>query len=328
MNASLVSAGVAPGHALSSPALVVPFGLVVLSLLAADLGLFQRSSRDPTTKEALAWSGLWIGLACLFGLIVFATRGPERGAEFFTGYLVEQALSIDNLFVFLLIFTELKVPVHARRRVLVWGILGAIVLRAGLIGAGTLVVGRFHFLTYGLGAFLVYAAMKLLTELRRDGDSEPSNGFAPSRWLARVVPVTDGFRGLHYFVREARGWSATPLFVAVVTIGFADAIFALDSIPAVFGVTTDPFIVLTSNLFAVLGLRSLFFVLAGLLDRLAYLKHGLVAVLLVVGLKMLVAWAWAPPAWVTLALVAVTIGAAVVASLLRKERKGHHAVGS
>jgi tellurite resistance protein TerC len=314
-------------------ALWAPFALVVALLLAVDLGLLQRTPREPTTKEALAWSAVWLGLATAFGLGVFALRGPASGVEFFTGYLVEQALSVDNLFVILLVFTQLRVPRSAQRRVLVWGILGAVVLRGALVLAGSSLVARFHAVTYAFGALLVYAAWKLLREVRRgaaaDAPDEAPGAATLRRWISRVVPVTESFHGGRFSVVLGGVRHVTPLLLAVVTIELADAVFALDSIPAVFGVTADPFIVLTSNLFAVLGLRSMFFALSGLLDELAYLKHGLVGVLLVVGAKMLLGWLWAPPAWATLALVVVILGVAVVASLARKketEGKDHHVV--
>jgi tellurite resistance protein TerC len=312
----------------------VPFAFVVALLLAVDLGLLQRTPREPTTKEALAWSAVWLALASAFGLGVFALRGAARGVEFFTGYLVEQALSVDNLFVILLVFTQLRVPRSLQRRVLVWGILGAVVLRGALVFAGSSLVARFHAVTYAFGALLVYAAWKLLGEVRR-GDAasvpEETPGAARlRRWISRIVPVTDSFHGGRFTVVLGGVRHVTPLLLAVVTIELADAVFALDSIPAVFGVTSDPFIVLTSNLFAVLGLRAMFFALSGLLDELAYLKHGLVGVLLVVGAKMLFGWLWAPPAWVTLALVLLILGVAVAASLVRKRtlegKKDHHVV--
>jgi tellurite resistance protein TerC len=310
--------------------LVLVLVLVAL-LLAVDLGLFQRTPREPSTKEALAWSGVWLALATAFGFGVVLLRGTARGVEFFTGYVVEQALSVDNLFVIMLVFAQLRVPRSAQRRVLVWGILGAVVLRGALVLAGSSLVERFHAVTYAFGAFLVYAAWKLLRELRR-GDAAEAAEEAPGatrlrRWLGRIVPVTDSFHGGRFTVVLDGVRHVTPLVLAVVTIELADAVFALDSIPAVFGVTTDPFIVLTSNLFAVLGLRSMFFALSGLLEELRYLKHGLVGVLLVVGGKMLLGWLWAPPAWVTLALVVSILGVAVVASLARKpEGKAHHVV--
>ncbi len=309
---------------LTHSALWVPFALATLVLVAFDLGLFRRRTREPTTKEAVLWSLVWLGLATVFGLVVYAMRGPERGVEFFTGYFVEQALSVDNLFVMMLIFAQLRVPRGSQRRVLLWGILGAVVLRGLLVCAGTAVVARFHPLTYALGALLVYGAVKLLREISA-GPETAETPTAPKAsrlrgLVARFVPITNDLHGERFTVVLRGVRHATPLLVALLTIEIADAVFALDSIPAVLGITTDPLVVLSSNLFAVLGLRSLFVVLARLLDRLFFLKHGVAVILLLVGAKMLFAWAWAPPAWVTLALVVTVLGVATAASLFRTEK--------
>lgn len=314
-------------------ALWVVFALVVTFMLALDLGILQRTRREPTTKEALAWSAVWLALASVFGIGVGAALGPGKGLEFFTAYLVEQALSVDNLFVMMLVFAQLAVPRAAQRRVLVWGILGAIALRGAFVFSGTALVTRFHFLTYAMGALLVVAAAKLLREIRRasedrgadkDGDAPPAQSRVRSL-LSRVFPLTDDFVSERFTVVRNGIRHATPLLLALVTIELADAVFALDSIPAVFGVTTDPLVVFTSNLFAVMGLRSMFFALSGLLESLVYLKHGLAVVLVLVGVKMLAAAVWTGPAWLTLVLVALVLGVAVVASLLeQKTPEGIH----
>ena len=304
----------------------VTFVLVLGSMLALDLGVLQKTPREPTPREALAWSGAWFALASIFGLGLGAVLGPGKGLEFFTAYLVEQALSVDNLFVMMLVFAQLAVPRAAQKRVLVWGILGAIVLRGAMVFTGAALVTRFHFLTYAMGALLVVAAAKLLREIQHAGsdaakEDEPEGQRKPSRvraLLARIFPITDDFVGSRFTVVKNGVRHATPLLLAVITIELADAVFALDSIPAVFGVTTDPLIVFTSNMFAILGLRSLFFALSGLLESLVYLKHGLALVLLLVGAKMLAAAVWTAPAWLTLVLVVVVLGGAVVASLRNK----------
>lgn len=321
----------------------VTFAVVVSAMLALDLGLFQKTPREPTTKEALAWSGVWFALASVFGLGLGAALGPAKGVEFFTAYLVEQALSVDNLFVMMLVFAQLAVPRSAQRRVLVWGILGAVVLRGALVFTGTALVTRFHFLTYAMGALLVVAAMKLLRDIRREKDgrgpespdathdadadvsTRPPAQSRARALLSRILPITDGFVGSRFTVVKNGVLHATPLLLAVITIELADAVFALDSIPAVFGISTDPLVVFTSNLFAVLGLRSLFFALSGLLEKLVYLKHGLALVLVLVGAKMLLAAFWTAPAWLTLVLVALVIGGAVVASLfVNRTQEGIH----
>jgi tellurite resistance protein TerC len=311
-------------------ALWVTFALVVSSMLALDLGVFQKTPREPTTREALAWSAVWLALATVFGAGLGVALGPAKGLEFFTAYLVEQALSVDNLFVMMLVFAQLAVPRSAQRRVLVWGILGAVVLRGALVFTGTALVTRFHFLTYALGALLIVAALKLLRDIRKaddraeHGDDAPPEPSRTRALLGRFLPITKGFEGARFTVMKNGVRHATPLLLALVTIELADAVFALDSIPAVFGVTTDPLVVLTSNLFAVLGLRSLFFALSGLLDDLVYLKHGLALVLVLVGAKMLAAAVWTAPAWLTLVTVAVVLGGAVVASLLKKRNEGRY----
>lgn len=328
---ALLLASVAQGLTHRGVALWVTFAIVVSSMLALDLGVFQKTPREPTTKEAIAWSAVWFALASVFGLGLGAALGPAKGLEFFTAYLVEQALSVDNLFVMMLVFAQLAVPRAAQRRVLVWGILGAIVLRGAMVFTGSALVTRFHFLTYAMGALLVVAAAKLLREIRHGenakeeepkGEGAPAAP-APSRTralLGRILPITDDFVGTRFTVLKKGVRHATPLLLALVTIEVADAVFALDSIPAVFGVTTDPLIVFTSNMFAVLGLRSLFFALSGLLDSLVYLKHGLAVVLLVVGAKMLAAAVFTAPAWLTLVLVALVLGVAIALSLVVKKQ--------
>jgi len=308
----------------------VTFALVVSTMLALDLGVFQKTPREPTTKEAFAWCAVWLALASAFGIGLGAALGPARGIEFFTAYLVEQALSVDNLFVMMLVFAQLAVPRGAQRRVLVWGILGAVVLRGALVFTGTALVTRFHFLTYALGALLVASAIKLLHDLRRpddraaQGDEAPPARSRTQALLGRLVPLTKDFEGARFTVLKSGVRHGTPLLLALVTIEVADAVFALDSIPAVFSVTTDPLVVLTSNLFAVLGLRSLFFALSGLLETLVYLKHGLAMVLVLVGAKMLAAAVWSAPSWLTLASVALVLGGAVVASLVKKRHEGRY----
>jgi tellurite resistance protein TerC len=293
------------------------FVLVVATMLVLDL----RSSkgRDPTPKTALAWSGAWFGLAALFGVCVWLTRGGDKGIEFATAYLVEQALSVDNLFVMMLVFARFAVPRSAQRRILTWGIAGVVILRGAMILAGTTLIGQFHFLTYALGGFLLLASVKLAREIAEPGPWEgpekaPENA-GLRKLLSRFLPLTDRYDGDRFTTIINGIRHATPLLLALVTIELADAVFAVDSIPAVFGVTTDRYIVFSSNLFAVLGLRSLFFALSGLLERLRFLKHGLVGVLGLVGTKMLVAAVWPAPAWLSLVLVALILSGAIVASL-------------
>jgi len=310
----------------------IGFAIVVLVMLAFDLSMAQRlphKAREPTPQGALAWAAAWFALAAVFGTSVSAVLGPDKGLEFFTAYFVEQALSVDNLFVMMLVFARYQVPRAAQRRVLTWGIAGVVVLRGAMILSGAALVEQFHVLTYILGGFLLVASIKLAREVAPrepatapaaepsgESSAEPPGTSRVRALIARVLPLAPDFAGDRFTVVRAGVRYATPLLVALVTIEIADAVFALDSIPAVFGITTDRFIVFTSNLFAVLGLRSLFFALSGLLDKLRFLKHGLVGVLGLVGTKMMVAAWWPAPAWLSLVLVTLILGGAIVASLM------------
>ncbi len=309
-------------------ALWVSFALPVLVLLALDLGMFLRSPRPPSLKESMAWTAIWASLAAVFGVALTATLGAQDGLAFFTGYLVEQALSVDNLFVFLLVFSELAVPKGAQKRALAWGVLGALVLRVGMLAAGGAFLAHFHAIGWLLGAVLVAmgarAALKIRAEARAEtepkGDPAPAHDGLAKRLLGRWMPITDRFEGDRFTTLEGGRRAATPLLVAVVTILFADVVFALDSIPAVLGVSTNPIVVVTSNVFAVLGLRAMFFLLQGLLARLKYLPHGLAAVLVVVGGKMLLGAVVVIPTWLSLTSVLTVLGVAVIVSIRATRR--------
>jgi tellurite resistance protein TerC len=295
------------------------FSAVVLALLALDLGVFNRRAHSPSTREALAWSAAWVSLAALFGVGIAYTLGRDAALTFATAYLVEQALSVDNLFVFLVLFAYFKVPDAQRHRVLFWGILGALVMRAAMIFAGAALLERFEWLLYVFGAFLLFTAGRMAFG---GGDHVDPSHNPVLGLVRRMLPVTHGYRGSHFFVREAAApggpprLSATPLFVVLALVETTDLMFAVDSIPAVFGVTRDPFLVYTSNVFAILGLRSLFFVLAGVIERFHLLRFGLAAVLAFVGTKMLVGHWVHVPTVVSLLVIAVLLGASVVASLV------------
>ncbi len=297
------------------------FALVVSSVLALDLGLFQKNPREPTPREALLWTGLWLALACLFGAGITLRLGPSAGAQFFTAYLLEEALSVDNLFVFLLVFAAFKVPRAAQRKVLVAGILGAVALRTLFIVAGASLVARFHFLTYPMGALLGVMALKLAfgKDEAPGTDAGAGESGQPGGWvvrlLRRVLPLTDQHDQARFFTRIDGRLLATPLVLALVAVETADVVFAVDSIPAVFGVTTDPFLALTSNIFAILGLRSLYFLLSGALQKLRYLKAGLAGVLGFVGAKMLLGIVWEIPTPFSLLVLLAILGVATAASL-------------
>lgn len=303
---------------IGSPALWAAFIAFVLLMLALDLGVFHRKSHVVGFKEAAIWSGVWVSLALLFGGWIFLEYGSVQGTEYLTGYLIEKSLSIDNIFVFVMIFGALGIPALYQHRVLFWGILTALVLRAVMIFAGAAAIERFHWLIYVFGGFLVLTGLKMFLARGKVERPEDSKLLA---WARRAIPSTPRLDGERFFTREAGRRVATPLFLALLLVELSDVLFAVDSIPAIFAITTDPFIVFTSNIFAILGLRSLFFMLAGLVDRFRYLKVGLAAVLVFVGAKMLVMDLFKVPAAVSLAVILGILGASVWASLAASRRE-------
>jgi tellurite resistance protein TerC len=293
----------------------IGFNAFVLAMLAVDLFVFHKEAHEVRAAEAAGWSVLWIALAVLFGAGVYRFMGPQAGLEFFAGYLIEKALSVDNIFVFVLIFGFFRVPPRYQHRVLFWGILGALIMRGGMIAAGAYLIQHFHWVIYVFGAFLVFTGVRMAIQKEHglDPDSNPA-----IRLIRRVMPVTRAYHGQKFFVREHVAGrlrlAATPLFVVVALVETTDLIFAVDSIPAIFAVTQDPFIVYSSNVFAILGLRALYFLLAEVIDRFHYLKLGLSVVLVFVGLKMLAADVYKVPVGVSLAVIAGVLGVAVAAS--------------
>ena len=298
------------------------FTVFVLGMLALDLGVFNRKAHVVRPREAAAWSAAWVSLAVLFGIGVYFLMGRQAALEFAAGYLVEEALSVDNLFVFILLFSYFKVPQELQHRVLFWGILGALIMRAGMIAAGAVLIERFHWIVYVFGAFLVYTGLKMA--LQREAEIDPEHN-PVLRLVRRVLPVTPTFQGQKFFVRQAEGPGldprlyATPLFVVLVLVETTDVVFAVDSIPAIFGVTRDPFLVYTSNVFAILGLRSLFFLLSGVITKFHYLRYGLSAVLAFVGIKMLASGVLHVPVGVSLGVIATLLGGSVVASIVKPQ---------
>jgi tellurite resistance protein TerC len=296
---------------LGSPGLWVGFVIFVLVMLALDLGVFHRQARVVTTREALGWAGVWVALASLFGAGLWWAFGADPALEFFSGWLIEKSLSLDNLFVFVVIFSALGVPAASQHRVLFWGVVTALVLRAVMIFLGVELLTHFHWLAPVLGVFLVLTGLKLVVDRNRAED--PQQGWL-LRLARRLVPSTPHLDGDRFFTVSNGRRLATPLFLALVLVEATDVLFAVDSIPAVFAVTLDPFLVFTSNLFAILGLRSLFFLLSGAVDRFRHLKLGLAAVLVFVGVKMAVAsWVVIAPL-VSVAVIAGLLGLAVLAS--------------
>nr|HMR09130.1 TerC family protein [Polyangiaceae bacterium] len=290
------------------------FVLFVVVMLAFDLGVFHRNSHEVGFKEAAVWSLVWVAFAAAFGVGVYALFGTERAMEFATGYVVEKALSVDNIFVFIVIFTTFGIPAIYQHRVLFWGVLGALLMRALFIVIGGAFLQRFHWAIYVFGGILAITGIKLL--LQRDETPNPEKN-PVVRLFRRLIPVTPSLRGERFVVVENGKRLATPLLLALVAVEVSDVIFAVDSIPAVFAITKDPFIVFTSNIFAILGLRSLYFVLASVVTKFVYLKVGLSAVLVFVGAKMLMLGVYKIPIGVSLGVILGILTPAVVASLLR-----------
>ena len=288
------------------------FNLFVLAMLGIDLWVLHRPAHTVKFREALAWSGLWIGLAAAFAVVLAFWQGHTAAVEFTTGYIIELSLSVDNLFIFLLIFKYFRVPADHHHKVLFWGIVGALVMRAFFIVVGIGLIQAFHWITYAFGAFLVYSGVQLFRQ--KDGGIEPEKNPA-LRLVRRLIPVTQEYEGDKFFVRRG-GLYATPLFVVLVVIETTDLIFATDSIPAVLAITLNAFIVYTSNIFAILGLRAMYFVLAGMIEIFHYLHYGLSIVLIFIGAKMLTSHYYQIPTWVALGVVGGVLLISVLASLL------------
>ena len=296
----------------------VGFNIVVLAILALDLGVLHRRSEVVSFKEAASWSAVWVALSLCFALAIYRIMGRESGLEFLTGYLIEYALSVDNIFVFVLIFSYFNVPEKYQHRVLFWGIIGALVLRGVMIVAGSALVTRFAWILYIFGAFLVFTGLKMA--LQKDAAAYNPERDPVLRLSRRLIPVTAEYRGDKFFVHEPDGtgkkfWAATPLFIVLLIVDTTDVIFATDSIPAIFAVTRDPFIVYTSNICAVLGLRALYFLLASVVDKFVYLKLGLSLVLIFIGGKMLMEHFVHIPTIGSLGVVGAVLGASILASL-------------
>jgi len=298
----------------AGPLLYVIFTAFIIALLMIDLGVLQRKEKEVKIKEALGWSALWIGLAILFNFGLFLWHGKEASLQFFTGYLIELSLSVDNLFVFVLIFMYFKVPSLYQHKVLFWGIIGAQVMRGLLIGIGVALISTFHWILYLFGIFLVITGVKMGFQ-KEEMEVRPERNILV-RLVKKFVPVTAGYHGSRFFVKHEGRRYATLLFIVVIVVETTDLLFALDSIPAIFAITTDPFIVYTSNIFALLGLRSLYFALAGLMNLFHYLKIGLSIVLTFVGVKMLLAEVFLIPIGITLGIVGGVILLSVAASIL------------
>ena len=298
----------------------IGFNVFVLAMLALDLGVFHRKAHVVSIKESFAWTAVWMVLALLFNVGVWHYAGSQKALEFFIGYLIEKSLSVDNVFVFALLFSYFAVPLKFQHKVLFWGILGALVMRAIKIVLGAALITKFNWIIYVFGAFLILTGIKMV--VKREEEIHPERN-PIVKWFKKLMPVTADYRGDKFFVREGGVLMATPLFVVLLLVEISDLIFAVDSIPAIFAVTKDPFIVYTSNVFAILGLRSLYFALAGVMDKFHYLKIGLGVVLAFVGVKMLLAHtAYKIDSLVALGVVVLILAFSIVASLLRPRRIG------
>jgi len=301
------------------------FNGFILAMLALDLGVFNRKAHVIRAKEALIWTGAWILLALLFGAWLWLRAGPQSGIEYLTGYLAEKVLSMDNIFVMVMIFGYFGVSPVDQHRVLFWGILGALVLRGAFIGAGAMVLERWHWVLYLFGALLVITGLR--AAFRKD--EVPDLDRNPVvRMARRVLRLTDGYRGHRFWVREEGRLFATPLLVVLFTIEATDVIFAMDSIPAVFAITQDPFLVYTSNIFAILGLRSMYFVLADFVSRFVYLKYALSAILVFIGAKLLFAPVYELPPLTSLAVILFSVTLAIVASIRKTSREASRETGA
>jgi tellurite resistance protein TerC len=306
----------------------IGFNIFVLAMLALDLGVFHRKSHAVSGKEALTWSLVWISLSLVFNAVIYFywdrmapnstyTNG-EAALAFFTGYLIEKSLSVDNIFVFILIFSFFAVPAAYQHRVLFWGILGALIMRGTLIAVGAALLEEFHWIIYVFGAFLIFTGIRMA--LQHEEHVQPDKN-PVVKFFRRFMPVTENFEKDQFFVRRAGKLFATPLFLILLVVESTDLIFAVDSIPAIFAVTRDPFIVYTSNVFAILGLRALYFLLANVMDKFQYLKFGLSAVLVFIGVKMVIVDFYKIPIGISLGVVAGILTISILASLWKAKKE-------
>jgi tellurite resistance protein TerC len=309
-------------ESVGSPPMWGAFFVFVAAMLALDLGVFNRGAHTISARQALRWTGVWVSLALAFGGVMLAVFGPKVGLEFYTGWVIEYSLSVDNIFVFILIFRVFRIPDDLQHRVLFWGILGALALRLIMIMLGAALVAQFHAILYVFGAFLLYSGIKILASKKDDDDEEERPDKNPLvRAVMRLVPSTQDLHGQQFFIHDGKRRLATPLFITLITVEVSDVIFAVDSIPAIFAITTDPFVVFTSNIFAIMGLRSLYFLLAQWVGMFRFLETGLGLVLSFVGAKMLVSYLhWDLHPAVSLGVIVGVLGGSMLLSVLIKEK--------
>jgi len=297
----------------------IGFNILVLLMLAIDLGFFHRKDHEISVKEALLWSGIWIAVSLTFNVGIYFWKGSEVGLQFFTGYVIEKTLSIDNIFVFLLIFSYFQVPAKYQYKVLIWGILGALIFRGLFIAIGTILIAKFHWLIYVFGVFLIYTGIKMgiQSDVKIAPDKNPV-----LRLVRKFLPISEGYDGGKFFMKKNGRILGTPLLVVLLVIETTDIVFAVDSIPAIFAITLDPFIVYTSNVFAILGLRALYFAMAGLMKLFYYLKYALSIILSFVGVKMLLSTIYPIPNSIALGTVALLLVASIILSLIFPKKNG------
>jgi tellurite resistance protein TerC len=301
----------------TSPAIWAGFIGFVFFVLAVDLGVFHKKSHSVSFKESIIWSAVWIALAMVFSLVILQWRGEADFMLFITGYVIEKSLSVDNLFVFLLIFSYFKTPNQYQHKILFYGILGALIMRALFIGAGIAIIQQFSWVIYIFGGFLIFTGLKMLKPNEEEADLE--NNFV-LKLTKKIIPSTDKMDSNHFFTKVDGKWLATPLFITLVFVEFSDVVFAIDSIPAIIGITTDPFLVFTSNVFAILGLRSLYFALKGFSDMFHYLKYGLAVILVFIGTKMCISHFYHVPVWVTMMVIFGVLIISMVVSIAKKKQ--------
>jgi tellurite resistance protein TerC len=299
---------------MDSSLLWIGFIVFILAMLALDLGVFNRKTHVVKIKEAVLWSVVWISLALLFNAGIWLYMGQQKAFEFLTGYVIEKSLSVDNIFVFVLIFSYFRIPAEYQHKILFWGVFGALVLRAVFIFAGVALIDKFHWIIYVFGAFLIYTGIKMITE--KDKKFEPEHN--PVMKIARkYFNVASNYNGSRFFIKEGGKKLVTPLFLVLLFIETTDVIFAVDSIPAILAVSNDTFIIFTSNVFAILGLRALYFALAGVIDKFRYLTYGLAIVLSFVGVKMLISGFYKIPILISLGFILLVIMASVLLSYIK-----------
>jgi tellurite resistance protein TerC len=306
-------------HQETSLLIWILFIIFILLVLALDLGIFHKKSHSVGFKESIIWSGVWIALAMAFNVIILYWRGQDDFMLFLTGYVIEKSLSVDNLFVFLLIFSYFKIPNQYQHKILFYGILGALIMRALFIWAGISIITKFQWVIYLFGAFLIVSGIKMMKPSSEEHDLEKSWVI---RWTKKIFPTSPHFHDDNFFVKLNGKWVITPLFITLIFVEFSDLVFAIDSIPAIIGITSDPFLVFTSNVFAILGLRSLYFALKGFADIFHYLKYGLSLILIFIGGKMIATyWHFHMPTSITMSVIFGVLLISVVASLVSNHRK-------